>query len=451
MCGILFSLSRNESSIDSNEWNQLLELNKKRGKFVCPDSQQLKTIHIDNFSLQFYSTVLHLRGSSVVPQPIEESGNILCWNGEIFGGIYVEHGQNDTQVLMSHLTKADSQEAILSIFSRIEGPYAFVFWQAATKKLWFGRDCLGRRSLLMHRQSDLLLLSSVGLVNEAWEELAANGIYCVDMTKEGSDNIQLFSWSQTDLPLLPFPRLNTTLPQHLKTVDNPQLAPAIDEQQEQIVVDFIHVLSESVKSRVADIPHLNARVAILFSGGIDCTVLAALADRFLPASEAIDLLNVAFENPRTTMVKNRTNKKKNQPEEQRPVYDTPDRITGRASLEELKSIAPDRCWNFVEIDVPYSEAMEHRQHIIDLMFPLDTVMDLSIAMAFWFASRGKGITHIGTILCDGKKQPYHSQARVLLSGLGADEQLGGYSRHREAFRHGSWERLIQEVFFFFRK
>lgn len=114
----------------------------------------------------------------------------------------------------------------------------------------------------------------------------------------------------------------------------------------------------------------------MFSGGIDCTVLAALADRFLPASEAIDLLNVAFENPRTTMAKNRTNKKKNQQEEQRPVYDTPDRITGRASLEELKSIAPDRCWNFVEIDVPYSEAMEYRQHIIDLMFPLDTVMDL---------------------------------------------------------------------------
>lgn len=97
-------------------------------------------------------------------------------------------------------------------------------------------------------------------------------------------------------------------------------------------------------------------------------------------------------------------------------------------------------------------------------------------MAFWFASRGKGITHIGLcihfiyfvfrnntlwwektsnyifvcdhiLICLFAPQPYHSQARVLLSGLGADEQLGGYSRHREAFRHGSWERLIQEVFF----
>lgn len=56
--------------------------------------------------------------------------------------------------------------------------------------------------------------------------------------------------------MLPFPRLNAALPQHLKTVDNPQLAPVLDEQQEEIVVDFIRVLSESVKSRVADIPHL---------------------------------------------------------------------------------------------------------------------------------------------------------------------------------------------------
>lgn len=91
----------------------------------------------------------------------------------------------------------------------------------------------------------------------------------------------------------------------------------------------------------------------------------------------------------------------------------------------------------MEINVPYPEAMEYRQRIIDRMFPLDTVMDLSIAMAFWFASRGKGVIN--------GSEEYESHARVLISGLGADEQLGGYSRHREAFRQGSWEKLIQEV------
>lgn len=39
-------------------------------------------------------------------------------------------------------------------------------------------------------------------------------------------------------------------------------------------------------------------------------------------------------------------------------------------------MAPDRHWNFVEINVPYEEAMNHKQEIIDRMYPLDTVMDL---------------------------------------------------------------------------
>lgn len=42
----------------------------------------------------------------------------------------------------------------------------------------------------------------------------------------------------------------------------------------------------------------------------------------------------------------------------------------------IRKIAPNRTWNFVEINVPYPEAMEYRQRIIDRMYPLDTVMDL---------------------------------------------------------------------------
>lgn len=56
--------------------------------------------------------------------------------------------------------------------------------------------------------------------------------------------------------MLPFPRLNTTIPDHLKAIETPQIEPLIDEDSEQIVNDFISVLSQSVKSRVADIPHL---------------------------------------------------------------------------------------------------------------------------------------------------------------------------------------------------
>jgi asparagine synthetase B (glutamine-hydrolysing) len=158
-------------------------------------------------------------------------------------------------------------------------------------------------------------------------------------------------------------------------------------------------------------------------------VLAAIANKYVDDDEPIDLFNVSFENPRQLKAKTVNESSK---------YDTPDRITGRMGASELIRLYPSRQWRFVEINVPYEEAMAQKQHIIDLMNPLYTVMDLSIAMAFWFASRGKGWI---------QQEEYHSKARVLLSGLGADEQLGGYSRHRKAFEKGGWSELAKEIAF----
>ncbi|KAI9489014.1 asparagine synthase-domain-containing protein [Zychaea mexicana] len=454
MCGILFSLTTAQQQVDPELWQTLTEINTKRG----PDSQQTRTISVGDHFLQFYSTVLHLRGRDNVPQPVCENGNILCWNGEIFDGLSIALGENDTAALMQHLTRVDTKNstAFLKVISRIEGPFAFVFWQEESKRLWFGRDCLGRRSLLWSRNENSLVISSAAQPNDKveWQEVPANGIYSVQLGKEDEPEtpVLLYPWlQQEENPrlALPFPRLNRGIPAlGTETIDSNNELPPPDETMQTAVRDFTNVLDDAVKRRVADIPfidsvHSRPRVAVLFSGGLDCICLAALAHRHLPVSEPIDLLNVAFENPRS---QNAKQQKKASGDggttntATATVYNTPDRVTGRASVEELRKIAPERTWHFVEINVPYSEAMTYREHIINLMHPLDTVMDLSIAMALWFASRGKG-----TIDIDGAYEPYESHARVLISGLGADEQLGGYSRHREAFRHGGWERLISEV------
>ncbi|KAG2224159.1 hypothetical protein INT45_000174 [Circinella minor] len=463
MCGILFSLTTSDN-VNIEQWETLKKINTNRG----PDSQQTKTITFSNIVLQFYSTVLHLRGRNNVPQPVCENNNILCWNGEIFDGLSISLEENDTSALMQHLSKIDSKDPIklLDIFSQIEGPFAFVFYQEQSKRIWFGRDCLGRRSLLWCKNENSLLLSSTAKPDDGleWQEVPANGIYSIQLCDNNDDNknkqefepvfiinqslpVQLYPWLQKEenpsLPL-PFPRLNSELPDNLSTElleTNNDYLPQPDENIEQEIYNFTKVLDDAVKRRVADIPfidsiHSQPRVAILFSGGLDCICLAALAHRHLPLSEPIDLLNVAFENPRAQ----NANQKKQQQQQQQHTYNTPDRVTGRASVEELRKIAPERTWHFVEINVPYTEAMTHRNRIIDLMYPLDTVMDLSIAMALWFASRGKGEIDVNDTYV-----PYESHARVLISGLGADEQLGGYSRHREAFRHGGWERLISET------
>lgn len=170
----------------------------------------------------------------------------------------------------------------------------------------------------------------------------------------------------------------------------------------------------------------DAHVAVLFSGGIDCTVLAALASRFVPHGQRIDLLNVAFENPRVVAAAG----------DGRDPYEVPDRGTARASLVDLRRTAPERDWALVEINVSYAEYRAHLDDITTLLRPSDSMMDLSIAAALYFASRGRGRV-LGV--------EYTSTARVLISGLGADELLGGYGRHRQAFSRGGHAALIAEL------
>lgn len=76
------------------------------------------------------------------------------------------------------------------------------------------------------------------------------------------------------------------------------------------------------------------------------------------------------------------------------------------------------------------------------MHPHNTEMDLSIAYAFYFAARGEGV------LLDEKGQErnaYTTPARVLLSGLGADELFAGYSRHAAAFGRMDFTGLLDEL------
>lgn len=210
-------------------------------------------------------------------------------------------------------------------------------------------------------------------------------------------------------------------------------------------------LYESIKSRIHNIPsnfannsnNAKAKIAVLFSGGLDCTILARLCHDILPIHEPIDLLNVAFENPRVAAAaKTKDSRKTNPGEAPGLLYEEcPDRKTGRAAYSELKRICAARKWQFVAIDIPYSETLSQRDEIKRLMRPHNTEMDLSIACALYFASRGWG-----TRSSDEESDSYYkTPARVLLSGLGADELFGGYSRHVVAFSRNGFGGLIDEV------
>jgi asparagine synthetase B (glutamine-hydrolysing) len=79
MCGILALINSQTTSIQEN----LVHNIRNRG----PDS--LSTISLNKGKLQLLGSVLSLRGQTVIPQPKQffNSGCILLFNGEIFGGI----------------------------------------------------------------------------------------------------------------------------------------------------------------------------------------------------------------------------------------------------------------------------------------------------------------------------------------------------------------------------
>jgi asparagine synthetase B (glutamine-hydrolysing) len=201
--------------------------------------------------------------------------------------------------------------------------------------------------------------------------------------------------------------------------------------QRSLTLRTAHI-REAVQSTSSKSDNEEPKVAILFSGGLDCTILARMCHDLLPLHEDVDLLNVAFENPRIHS---------NLADDASPYELCPDRVTGRASFAELREVCPGRRWRFVEVNVPYTETVSHRTKVMTLMHPHNTEMDLSISYALYFASRGAGLVNT----TDSGTTPYTTSARVLLSGFGADELFGGYQRHATAFAGQGYDGLLDEL------
>ncbi|KAI5898694.1 uncharacterized protein SCHCODRAFT_02530840 [Schizophyllum commune H4-8] len=470
MCGICFVLRRNTTGEDG-DLRMLYPLLEQANATRGPDAQRTRKVRADHIDLSFFSSELRLRGEAPVVQPHEGEGNILCWNGEIFDGLNISATENDGVRLFEALGSLTAAEEVAALFSILEGPYAFVYYQHRTRCIIYGRDPLGRRSLLIHAPSEkhpyfILTSTSAGAHPDIqFEELPTQGFFCLslDSLKDGhgstdhevNDAISVISRTVGEAaPYAALPPVNPTLPpDNLVRMDGLEsdVPPYLSEAADGLLLH----LEDSVRRRVYDIPPPPvtgaARVGVLFSGGIDCTVLALLADKYTPPGEPIDLLNVAFENPRKMGVgadqnaktgsKPRPNKAIGPPP-QRPAYMVPDRVTGLEEVEELRRLRPHRIWNFVEVNVPFEETQITRTTIEAIMYPCRTVMDLSLAQALYFAARGVGQIREHK---DAEPQPYTSRARVLLNGLGSDELLGGYGRHRTAYNAGGWTALIREL------
>ncbi|KAG0497134.1 hypothetical protein HPP92_001825 [Vanilla planifolia] len=445
--------------------------------------------------LDFIGSTLQLRGLSPVSQPLADtSGNILVYNGEIFGGMSIIDDSNDSEALLHALKNCGSDplqsemygscgaehgNSIPEVLLAIEGPWALIYWQEKSKTIWFGRDAFGRRSLLVHWPSwadPRFILSSVAppssikyfgsnlkdesdneMVSEVsnatthvcyWEELPC-GIYSIEF-KLSSDNEHDVMGGMFG-EVRKHKRTNALLNKIVswdRVLVDPKTEHAIPLQKEQLHLATncstgacYHIVPSAVLTEPAERVLFSLRksvmkratmsinfqtameqwrdeemapVAVLFSGGLDSMILAALLNQCLNPHYIIDLLNVSFDGQLA-----------------------PDRISARLGLRELQNVAPSRRWRLVEIDATLSTLTKETSHVMSLIHPANTYMDLNIGLSLWLAASGDGWVD--------ERYRYKSHARVLLVGSGADEQCAGYGRHRTKYKLGGWDALHEEM------
>ena len=451
-------------------------------------------------------------------------GNVLAFSGELFAGVAVGSGaENDAAALLATFDEVfarapdDEGVAASALVARLRGPWALAYWHEPSKRLWFGRDVFGRRSLLLRRAAgpagdarrdatpratglvlssvapehgeggsevaEIAEVSEISEVNDDWEELEP-GLYSVDLRAAGKEDGGLFLPDPTRAPAPP--RNGGALAERLRRFRRARAAtrPAVervsslgaaqgrafargeardaereaedesarrdakDEKEENTarhaaVDGFVAALAAAVERRVAlsvvDVARDAeeeqekdaAFIGILFSGGVDSMLLAALAHRHAPPGRAVDLINVCFDSGRS-----------------------PDRAAALDGVAELEALFPARAWRLVRVDADVAEAHAVASRLAALLRPARTVMDRNIGAALWFAARGEGWVEVRkkpAETTDGARRgdssaarapvsavrvPYASRARVLLLGQGADEQCAGYSRHRDVFRRG---------------
>ncbi|UKN02217.1 asparagine synthase (glutamine-hydrolyzing) [Paracrocinitomix mangrovi] len=379
MCGIIGIWAKNSEGQSSfGQMTSALNVMSHRG----PDYQGIKT----------YSKVClgHARLSIIdlsadANQPMEDSTGrySLIFNGEIYN--YQElrsqlelegcrfHTNSDTEVLMQLLlTKG------LSALEKLNGFFAFVFYDKEEDRMLFARDRFGIKPLLFYEDDEKIILTS---------ELSPLFKFNIDKTIDDVALNQYFRLTYIPAPSSILKRAFKVLPGQYGIIDQEglQLKRYYKLERKPIVPQDFIACAEELKSRltisvkdrmIADVP-----VGAFLSGGVDSSIIAAVAKH---QKEDLKTFSIGFDHP----------------------------YFNESQYSDLmaKHIGTDHH----EFIVGKKEFQSYFERFLD---SIDEPFGDSSAFAVYF-------------LAEQTKK----EVTVALSGDGADELFGGYKKHQAEYK-----------------
>ncbi len=322
------------------------------------------------------------------PMSTADGRYTIVYNGEIFNYKTLRQKLQDKGYTFK--TTSDS-EVILHLYAkygqdclkRLRGFFAFAIYDAVEDTLFLARDRFGEKPLLYYRDADTLLFGS---------ELGA--LFALGVPRE-VDFVSLFQYLQ--LTYVPAPAsmvkgVKKLLPGHSIYIKgnkvqeqvwyrlpfDPEKASANPLNYKQQQVKLAQLLEQAVAERLtADVP-----VGAFLSGGIDSSVVVALAAKQVPHLKTYSL---GFENE--------------------PYFDE----TNYARL-----VAQKYKTDHTELKVTNDQLYANLHDMLDSM--TEPFADASALAVYTLAKRAR------------------QDVKVVLSGDGADELFAGYNKHHAEYK-----------------
>ena len=389
MCGIGGSLSVGNAVVDPHLLRRMISTIRHRG----PDEVGFYTdarVGLGHARL----SIIDISGGRQ-PMHNEDRSLWITFNGEIFNFVelreeLIKKGhkfgtRSDTEVIL-HLYQEEGENCV----QRLNGQWAFAIWDATRQKLFLSRDRLGVRPLFYTQTGPSFLFAS-----EIKALLACPEVEC-ELDLHALD--QIFTFWVTLPPRTAFRNIWQLPPGHSLVFENGQVrvweywhleyAPENDgteDGQERLTEELLALLLDATRIRLrSDVP-----VGAYLSGGLDSTFITALTKKLV--GDRLRTFSVSFDDAEFD---------ESAYQKEASAFLQTQHSDVHCSYEDIARVFPEVVWHAEQPIVRTAPAP---------MFLLSELV------------RNSGF-------------------KVVLTGEGADETLGGYDIFKEAKIRRFWGR-----------